>query len=468
MLPDALTRFGLVLPLALIGCGSSDDTGASPEPEPEPALTDALTARFPQPDAVGTCADTSLRMTFDSPPTLGTAGKIAVFDAADPSEPVVEIDLEAPAWQGFLSDKAILLGLPVFIEGSDVVVYLAGPVLAPDHSYYVTIDSGVFLDADGQSLGQISDPMAWRFTTRAPAPASAQDLAVALDGSGDFCSVQGAIDFVPLGNTERVTITVRPGVYREIVEILDKDMVTLRGEDRDTTIISYANNDDLNSGTHGRPMVNAEKSDDLVIESITLYNTTPEGGSQAEALRVEPGERVILRDATFLSLQDTLLLSGHVYVTGCYVEGNVDFIWGKGTVYFEDCEIKTVGRRGYNVQARNLPGQYGYVFVRSRLTADAGITGHFLGRVDAMEYPGSQVAYVDCEMGEHISPVGWTISPSGVEPTEDLRFWEYGSVDPSGDPVDVSRRAASSRQLTDEEAEPLRDPVTVLLWDPSQ
>jgi pectin methylesterase-like acyl-CoA thioesterase len=455
----------MIVAYPAVACSSGGDEASPPKLE-EPSLDDAITTRFPVPGST-TCADASLRMTFASAPTLGTAGKIRVLDADAPDMPAVEIDLGGMFFSGLIGGKLLQLGKPVFIDGNDVVVYLAGPVLNPGHTYYVTVDQGVFLDAEGKSLGKISDPAAWRFTAVAPAPASPSELTVALDGTGDYCSVQGAIDAVPAANASRVTITVRPGVYREIVEILNKQFVTLRGEDRDTSIIAYTNNDDLNGGTHSRPMVNAENSNDLVIENITLHNTTPQGGSQAEALRVEPGERVILRNANFLSLQDTLLLSGHVYVTGAYVEGNVDYVWGKGTVFFDDSELRTVGRFGYNVHARNLAGQYGYVFVNSRLTADDGITGQFLGRIDVSEYPGSMVAYVDCEMTPAINVAGWTITPPGVEVPADLRFWEYGSVDPDGNPVDVSRRAPFSKQLTDEEAEPLRDPVTVLGFDPN-
>ena len=77
---------------------------------------------------------------------------------------------------------------------------------------------------------------------------------------------------------------------------------------------------------------------------------------------------------------------------------------------FERCEIKTVGRKGYVVQSRNGAGAYGYVFVDSKITGDPGITGIVLARIDVGVYPGSQVAYVDCEMGSHIAPEGWTIT----------------------------------------------------------
>jgi hypothetical protein len=214
-------------------------------------------------------------MTFATEPVVGASGKIRVFDAAAPDVPAVEIDLGATAWSGLIASKALQLGKPVFVDGKDVVVYLAGAVLAPEHAYYVTVDQGVFLDAEGNSLGGMSDPEAWRFTTVRPAPASPSERIVALDGSGDYCSVQGAIDSVPAANASRVTITLRPGVYREIVQILGKNMLTLRGDDRDTTVIAYANNDDLNAGTRGRPMVNADNSNDLVFETMTFHNTTP-------------------------------------------------------------------------------------------------------------------------------------------------------------------------------------------------
>jgi hypothetical protein len=107
------------------------------------------------------------------------------------------------------------------------------------------------------------------------------------------------------------------------------------------------------------------------------------------------------------------------------------------------------------------------IFVNSRLTADEGVAGEWLARIDVNEYPGSMVAYIDCEMSAAINPVGWTVTPLDAEVPADLRFWEYGSVDPDGNPVDVSRRAAFSKQLTEEEAAPLRDPVTVLGWDPN-
>jgi pectin methylesterase-like acyl-CoA thioesterase len=298
-------------------------------------------------------------------------------------------------------------------------------------------------------------------------------MVVSLDNTGDFCSVQGAIDAIPAANATPVTVTVKNGTYREIVFINAKHQITLHGEDRKTTVIAYANNNTLQTqaggvgGTANRAMVEVERSNDLVIENLTLHNLTPQGGSQAEALRIEPGDRAILRDADLISLQDTILISGRAYVTNCFIEGNTDFIWGKGVVYFDKCEIKAVVKKGYNVQARNLASAYGYVFVDSKLTSSPGLTGHMLARVDGSAYPASHVAYINCELGSHIDPLGWVVT--GTTDTSMLRYWEYKSVDPTGAPIDVSERIAASRQLTDDEASMMRDKAIVFgspAWNP--
>jgi pectin methylesterase-like acyl-CoA thioesterase len=337
-------------------------------------------------------------------------------------------------------------------------------VVQPDRRYFVTVEAGVFRDAAGAPLATVSDE-SWSFSTGRAAVS--QQLVVDAAGSGDFCSVQGALDAVPRGNTAPIEIDVRSGVYHEILYVSGKSNVTLRGAGRDATRIEYPNNERLNPGTASRAMVTALNVNGLVLEQLTLHNSTPQGGGQAETIRVS-GDRVILRDASFLSLQDTLLLDGLVYVADAYIEGNVDFVWGYGTAYFERSELKIVGRSGVIVQARNGADAAGYVFVDSRLTSDPNITGSTLARIDATEYPDSQVAFVDCQMGPHISPQGWTVTPTGTTATAGLRFWEYRSTDLAGQPLNVSRRDPASRQLNANEAATLRDRPGVLGgWDPT-
>ncbi len=108
------------------------------------------------------------------------------------------------------------------------------------------------------------------------------------------------------------------------------------------------------------------------------------------------------------------------------------------------------------VQARNPASSYGYVFVDSKITSDAGLTGIALARIDDTAYPASHVAYIDCQLSSGIAPSGWTITGGGS--TSMLRFWEYQSVDSSGQPVNVSQRAAGSKQLSAAAAAMMRDP----------
>jgi len=427
------------------------------------------TGRFPAPGAKGVCADAPLRITFASPATVGKSGKIQVFKSSQPDTPVDTIDIGAATFSDTIAGRVFQQTRPIFIDGNDAVIYLHKKKLVANEAYFVTIDSGVFLDAAQSPLGAVSGS-AWTFSTSAPTPGS---FVVSREGGGDYCTVQGAVDAIPAASASPVVISIKNGTYHEIVYITLKNNITLHGEDRKKTILAYPNNDTLQTklGTKFRAMVEVESSNGLVVENLTLHNTTPQNGSQAEALRVEPGDQVILRNADFISLQDTLLLTGRVYVTGSYIEGNVDYIWGKGTVYFDHCEIKTVGRAGYNVQARNPADKYGYVFVDSKITSDPGITGHILARIDvtpATGYPASHVAYVNCQMDKHISPKGWLITPAGTTDTASVRFWEYQSTDLAGVPVDVSMRDPASRQLTDVEATMMRDKSVVLAgWAPA-
>jgi pectin methylesterase-like acyl-CoA thioesterase len=451
--------------------GDAAATEASPPP---PASTTVhVTARWPAAGATAVCADARLKLTFDGPVTVGGAGKIQVWKASAPDVPIDTIDVGAPYFNDTLGGRRFFTQRPVFLDGERATIALHAGVLVAAETYFVTIDAGVFLDAGGGAVGETRAPDAWRFSTRAAAaPPASSSLTVAADGTGDFCTVQGAVDAVPGGGTAPVTITLAPGLYEEIVFISGKNQLTLHGADRKTSIIAYANNDTLQQklGTKYRALVEVENSNDLVIENLTLHNLTPEGGSQAEALRVEPGDRVILRNDDFLSLQDTLLLTGRVYVSGCTIEGNVDFIWGKGTVYVEGSEIRTVVRPGYGVQARNGADHYGYVFVDSKLTSTPGLRGHMLARIDATPltgYPASHVAFVDCQMGAHVDPRGWLVTPTGVA-TTGVRFWEYHSTDETGAMLDVGARDPASRQLTDAEAALMRDKVTVLAgWNPT-
>jgi pectin methylesterase-like acyl-CoA thioesterase len=434
------------------------DSGVVAQPLPG-ALRDAgVVSLFPGPALRDVCPDPALRIGFEARPALGSAGKLQVFDAAEPRTAVASVDLAAKSVNDVRGGVTFAMERPAYIDGNTAVFYLPSGALRPGRSYFVHVDKGVVAAAGGRELA-IGDDVTWTFSTAISAPSGGPMLTVALDGSGDFCSLQGALDAASNGST----IIIEPGTYHGIVYFKSKRDLTIRGADRKSTLLVGTNNENMNGGTAKRALIGVDASSGISFENLTIHNLTPQGGSQAEALRMQNCDRCSVRDADIVSLQDTLLWSGRVYAKNCYIAGNVDFIWGTGAAYFDHCEIKTLGRKGYNVQARNGAGGYGYVFVDSKLTSDPGITGTFLGRVDGSEYPASHVAYVDCELGKHIDPAGWQVTGGGGS----VRFWEYRSKDPSGAATDVSRRHASSKQITEAQAAMMRDPSVVLGgWSP--
>jgi len=428
---------------------------------PMVGLPDGVTALFPAPNATNLCKDPSLRITFAKPPTLGKSGSVQVLDAA--GKVAASLDLGAQNVTDTIGGQSFTLERRAYIDGNTAVLYFPSKGLAYGQTYTVNVPAGAIVPAGGGSFSLSGS--SWRFSTAAAAPSNLASVSVALDGSGAFCSLQGALDALPSGGSASNTITLAPGHYYEVVYFKNKSNLTIHGQSRSDTVIRGTNNNDLNPSTKTRALVGADGAQNLIVENLTIENLTPQGGSQAEALRLESCTHCSVRDADIRSLQDTLLWSGTLYAKNCFIAGNVDFIWGTGAAYFDHCEIKTVGRSGYVVQARNAAGGYGYVFVDSKLTADAGITGSVLARIDVSAYPASHVAYVDCAIGSHISRAGWLVT--GGSPTSALRFWEYQSTDLDGKPLDVSGRLAGSTQISASQAATMRDPSAVLGgWQP--
>ncbi|MEU2428416.1 pectinesterase family protein [Streptomyces sp. NPDC007861] len=476
----------VALPLAVPPPAQADRTPVTAAGRP------AAPVLAPQGPDRPVCTDTPLRLTFDKPPRLGSSGQLQVHHADGTLVDVV--DLADPGTRqrgigGALTDYGEVHRWtyePVVVDGRTASVYLHY-VLDPGQEYYVTVDEGFFR---GQAA--IDDRETWRFRTQDGPRPGASRLAVDGAGGGDFCTVQGAVDFVPENNTAPVRIDVVPGTYREIVYVAQtKPHITVSGAGPGPagTVIGYPNNSVLN-GDAAMSDVPARQSycprrvlpqpdrfncwraafgvdaDDFRLENATVHNTTPDGGSQAEAFRGN-GDRIVLDRVRILSHQDSLRLQGRAFVTDSYIEGDVDFVWGTGGVFVQDSELKSLDI-GYVSQIRNGEGGPGNVFVRTRLTrADTVPDGSvLLGRIDK-RFPASQVVFLDSAMDAHIAPVGWGISDGDCTTVTQLRFWEYGSTSPAGAPVDTSGRLACSRQLIAEEAELWRDPATLLGgWDP--
>lgn len=434
------------------------------------------------------CVDTPLTITFGSVPALGTTGSITVHNAD--GSVADTIDLADPAsfteTVGGATDEAgsphYFNYYPVIITGDTATIYLHHE-LAYGRSYYVTADPTVFTAA---GFSGVSDPHAWRFTTtrRHPGP-NARIITVDSSGRADFCTVQGAIDAVPGNNAVRRLIKVADGTYTELDWVApDKPFITVQGQSQAGTVIQYANNNALNSANTtdicARQAIPVHdnfncwrsnfsvEANDFTLADLTLLNTTPFGGSQAEAFRGN-ADRITLNRVDLLSFQDTIRLQGLGYVTNSYIQGDVDFTWGVGTVFWTHDELKSM-HAGYVTQIRNGQGQKGYVFFDDTLTHAPGVADGsvYLARIDPTVYPYSQAVYIDTKMDSHINPAGWLLNNADCPAATHVRFWEYGSVNLQGQSVDTSQRLACSQQLTAAQAAQWSDPAFVLGgWVPS-
>lgn len=427
------------------------------------ALAISATTYFPASGTSNICADTPLKITFDAAPTLGTTGLVKIFRASN-NALVDTIDLSLNAVNG---TQARTIGgtsyntFPVLVSGNTAAIFPRAGVLAYNTAYYVTVDATVFSGFAG-----VSGTAAWTFTTKAAAPATSSTyVVVAADGTGDFCTVQGAVDWVPAANTTRRYINVRNGTYQEIIRVSAKHNLAFRGQHRKRTLVSYPNNNNINASTNTRALWNV-LANDISFDGFTLWNTTPDGGSQAEALRLN-GQRCVVNGCDLRSYQDTFLINtagDTAYFRNSLIEGDADFIWGSGCAVFQSCEIKSLSS-GYVCAMRNPAGQNGAVFLDCRFTRAAGVTNVYVARVDPNTYPSCSVAVVNCAMDAHITSAGWLLSATG--PTTALRFWEYQSTDLVGAALNVSGRASFSSQINAATASTLRVlPTTFGGWTP--
>lgn len=272
------------------------------------------------------------------------------------------------------------------------------------------------------------------------------DIVVAKDGSGDFFTVQEAIDAVPdFRKNVRTTIIIRKGVYKEKLIVPPcKINVSLIGEEGAVlTYDAYASQKNAygeDTGTSGSAACYVYASD-FYAENLTFENSAGPVG-QAVACFVE-GDRAFFKNCRFLGFQDTLYTYGEnsrQYYEDCYIEGSVDFIFGWSTAVFNRCTIHSK-RDGYVTAPATLQGRpYGYVFHDCKLTADAGVKNVYLSRPWR---PYAQAVFIRCDLGGHILPTGWhNWNKSEAEKT--VCYAEYES---RGEGANPKARAAFSRQL---------------------
>jgi pectinesterase len=272
-------------------------------------------------------------------------------------------------------------------------------------------------------------------------------IIVAADGTGEFTSVQEAVNSIRAYMSDTTYMFIRNGIYRE--KIIIPSWVTslfMKGESAENTVITWNDHANIrNMGTF-RTFTIWVQGAGFTAEDITFENNAEQLG-QAVAVHVD-GDRAVFRRCRLLGNQDTLLTANQEsrqYYEECYIEGTTDFIFGPATAWFERCQIHSK-KNSYVTAASTIEGnEYGYIFNLCRLTAAEGITKVFLGRPWR---PFAATLFMKCELGSHILPEGWHNwdNPSNEKTA---RYAEYRNSGPGANPWS---RVAWSRQLNRKEA----------------
>ncbi len=477
---------------------------------------------YPMPGQTDISPDTHLKIHFDSPPGIGTQGKIRVYDSEN--DTLVDVlDMSIPAGpterrrnpdaiytpMPYVYDTGMLTNAntkpgtpsgvalansdtfqltiiggftdafhfyPVIVHENTATICLHHNLLRYDKTYYVQIDSGVLNSADGSFIG-IQDK-SWSFSTRAKAPdLSSGRLVVDHTGNGDFSTLQGALDYVPEFSEDTIEIHIKNGTYEELIYFRNKSNLIITGENRDSVMIQYANNEVFNPHpwdikTNEWPGTFPSRRAAFAVDNcsnVQLRNLTVKTllKGQAEGLLIN-GDKILVKDVSIYGDGDALQTNGRAYFENVSIDGGGDMILGRGPAFFKNCDFVSPGPFMW---IRNTQANHGNIFVNCSFTGTRP-SGADLARAPENKgytYPYAEAVLLNCQL-ENIRDEGW--GPVGGN-LENLHYWEYNSTNiKDGKPADVSKRKDYSRQLTLEDDEKLikdySDPSFVLEgWTPN-
>ena len=307
-------------------------------------------------------------------------------------------------------------------------------------------------------------------------------IVVAKDGTGDYTSLQEAVDAVPeaAGRSPSI-ILIRAGEYREKV-VVHKDHLRLIGEDRDRTVLAWNGcaMDQYEDGTVKGTFLSATLTvtgRNVEVENLTVRNDAGDGRTVGQAVAVyAAGDRGIWRNCRLTACQDTLfcgpvrlpntleeigsrrghaeesirveggpLTSSRQYFEDCFIRGDVDFIFGPYRCWFERCTLYMNARGGFYTAANTNAAQpYGLVFHRCLLTGECEPGAGFLGR-PWRKY--ARTLFLECEMDEHVAPEGFCDWDADRIVTD-----RYGEWHTTGARAEQETRHPAQKRLTEEEA----------------
>lgn len=333
------------------------------------------------------------------------------------------------------------------ISGKSAIFKYGG--LDYNTKYTFVMPENVLTSRSGNAVGKTEIT----FTTmeRQQPEARIYDAVVAQDGSGDYLTLQAAIDNAPEGRGTPYLIFVKNGRYKEHIDIPAlKTFLHIIGQDRDKTVIyddRLCGGDNAYSVDPGATVV--VKAADTFFENITLENSyghEKQAGPQALALNTQ-ADRIALNNVALLSYQDTWITSSSQknrhYIKNSLIEGAVDFIYNGGDVYLDGDTLeinRTSG--GYIVAPRHTADtKWGYVFMNNIIRPGKDFkTGNTLNVTDVWLgrpwHDSPKTVFINTQTFVPIPAKGWYNTMGGLP-----ELWaDYNTVDADGNPLDLSQR----------------------------
>ena len=271
---------------------------------------------------------------------------------------------------------------------------------------------------------------------------------VAKDGTGEYTSIQDAIDVMRVYPLQPITLYIKNGVYNEKIELpANNTDVTFIGENVDSTIITW--NDYSGKGKHTTFTSYTAKisGNRFRAENITFANSAGPVG-QALALYVD-ADKAVFKNCKFLGNQDTIFASGEQsrqLFTNCYIEGTTDFIFGPATAVFQNCTIRCKTNSFITAASTTPEKRFGFVFTDCKIIADSAVTKLYLGRPWRTN---AKTVFVRCNLPKAIVPDGWD-NWNNPENEKTVYYAEYKST---GEGAAPGKRVKWSKQLNDKQTQ---------------
>lgn len=295
----------------------------------------------------------------------------------------------------------------------------------------------VCIAASFQTAAQTANPQQYKYV-----------FTVSKDGTGDYSSIQDAIDAMRVYPLAPITLYIKNGIYDEKIELpANNTDVTFIGENVDSTIITW--NDYSGKGKHTTFTSYTAKisGNRFRAENLTFANSAGPVG-QALALYVD-ADKAVFKNCKFLGNQDTIFTSGEQsrqLFIDCYIEGTTDFIFGPATSVFQNCTIKAK-TNSFITAASTTPGKpFGYVFLNCKIIADSAVNKLYLGRPWRAN---AKTVFIKCDLPKVIAPEGWN-NWNNPENEKTVFFAEYKNT---GDGAMSEKRVKWSKQLNDKQAQ---------------